>query len=281
MKGERRIIQIQQFDKDVPIEFFRIEDTLEWFDYKKHYQSDFYQIYWFVGASNHYHEIDFVRYPIASGQVWIIYPGQVHHIDPSSITGYCLAIAKNYFHRILFKEAKKQSFVRNSQIQFEVNSSMEPILEHLHLLMEIEFNGQRRLKLLEKYVQLFIIHLQDLPEMLGEDVHIDLRTHKLLELIEEHYIQQRQNEFYADKIALSIKRMNEILIQSVGKTLKEQLKDRLLLESKRLVGYSNESIQSIAHQLHFSEVSYFNRFFKKHTHLTPMDFREKVKKVQV
>jgi len=101
-----------------------------------------------------------------------------------------------------------------------------------------------------------------------------------LELVEAYYLTERKNEFYADKVALSSKRMNEILSISIGKSLKQHLQDRLLLEAKRLVGYSSDNIQDIAHKLQFSEVSYFNRFFKKLTQYTPLDFREQVKKVQ-
>lgn len=281
MKTKKHVIQVQQHDKNIPIEFFRIENSLEWFDYRQHYQYDFYQIYWFTETLNHHHEIDFISYPIESNQIWIIYPGQVHFIDPSSIVGYCLAIDKNYFNRVLFKEAKQHSFIGNGHLKFGVIAPMDQLFEHLHILIEMEFNQLKRSMVLEKYLQLYIVYIQDLPVLLEKHISIDTRTHKLLELIEEHYILHRKNDFYADKVALSTKRMNEILLHSVGKTLKQQLQDRLLLEAKRLVGYGDDTIQNIAYKLHFSEVSYFNRFFKKLTQQAPTEFRERVKKVQV
>lgn len=281
MKAKKQITQVQQYDKNIPIEFFKIQDTLEWFDYGRHYQYDFYQIYWFTEILSHHHEIDFISYPIESNQIWIIYPGQVHYIDASSLIGYYLAINKNYFHRVLYKEAKQQSFMGNTHLKFQVIQPMDQVLEHLNVLIEMEYNMLRRAIVLEKYLRLYIIHIQDLPLLLENHISIDVRIHKLLELVEEYYITQRKNEFYADKVALSTKRMNEILLHTIGKTLKQQLQDRLLLEAKRLVGYSDDNIQNIAHKLHFSEVPYFNRFFKKLTQQTPMDFRERVKKVQL
>lgn len=281
MKTKKEIIQIQQYDTNIPIEFFRIENSLEWFDYGQHYQYDFYQIYWFTETINQHHEIDFISYPIEPNQIWIIYPGQVHYIEATSIVGYCLAINKNYFHRILYKYAKQSSFIGNTHLKFKVTPSMGKLLEHLHILIEMEFTTLKRPIMLEKYLQLYIIHIQDLPLIAEKHISIDNRIHTLLELIEEYYITERKNEFYAQRVALSTKRMNEILLSSIGKTLKQQLQDRLLLEAKRLVGYSDDTIQSIAYKLHFSEVSYFNRFFKKQTQQTPMQFRERVKKVQV
>ncbi len=280
MKSKKQVIQVQQLDKNIPIEFFRIEKSLELFDFSHHYQFDFYQIFWFTEVIDQQQEIDFISYPLEAQQIWIIYPGQVHYFNPTSISGYYLAIDKDYFHRILFQEAKQQSFTENAPLKFEVTALMQPLFEHLSLLIELEFHLHQRANVLEKYLELYILHLQDLPVLQQRHVTLDPRIHKLLELIEMHYITERKNEFYADKVALSVKRMNEILLRSVGKSLKQQLQDRLLLESKRLVGYSTDNIQEISNVLGFSEVSYFNRFFKKLTLLTPLDFREQVKKVQ-
>lgn len=280
MKSKKQVVQVQQLDKNIPIEFFRIEDNFDLFDFSQHYQFDFYQIFWFIEVSDQQQEIDFIAYPLEAQQIWIIYPGQVHYFDPTAVSGYYLAIDKDYFHRILFQEAKQQGFTENAPLKFEVTASMRPLFEHLSLLIEQEFHDQRRANVLEKYLELFILHLQDLPVLQQRHVTIDARIHKLLELVELHYISERKNEFYADKVALSVKRMNEILLRSVGKSLKQQLQDRLLLEAKRLVGYSTDNIQDISNILGFSDVTYFNRFFKKLTLVTPLDFREQVKKVQ-
>ncbi|WP_353103239.1 AraC family transcriptional regulator [Myroides odoratus] len=281
MKTKAKVVQVQQSDKNIPIEFYRIEESIDLFEFEGHYQYDFYQIYWFVAVdSPQEHEIDFISYPIKPQEIWIIYPGQVHHFDPRFSRGYCLAIDKHYFHSVLFKEAKQQFFTGHNQLKFEVTTEESLRLEYLHLLIEIEFNTHQRPAVLEQYLQLYIVHLQDLPLIAEKHIVLDERMHKLLQLIEEHYITQRKNEFYADQVALSVKRMNEILYQAIGKTLKQQLQERLALEAKRLVGYSEENIQTIADTLNFSDVSYFNRFFKKLTHQTPKDFRAQVKKVQ-
>lgn len=280
MISKRAIIQVGQNDQNIPIEFFRIEDTMTLFDFHHLYQYNFYQIFWFTEAQGQTQEIDFVSYPIEPHQIWIVYPGQVHYFDPSGLSGYYLAINKDYFNRILFKEVKQHSFTGNDPLKFEVTPEMRPLFLHLSLLIEIEHSHRQRAEVLEKYIQLLILHLQDLPVIQQRNVTIDARIHKLLELIEMHYITERKNEFYADKVALSVKRMNEILVLSIGKSLKHQLQDRLILEAKRLVGYTTDHIQDISHTLGFSEVSYFNRFFKKCTQKTPLDFREDVKKVQ-
>ena len=280
MRSKKQVIQVQQQDKNVPIEFMRIEDSLELFEFDHHYQFDFYQIFWFTKSDGQFQEIDFVNYPILQDEIWIIYPGQVHFFEPTTVEGYFIGIDKDYFNRILFQEVKQHAFTGNNPLSFKVTPKMHALFTHLNLLIEMEYVNLQRPVVLEKYVQLYVLHLQDLPVVERRLVHFDARIHKLLELVEMHYIAERKSEFYADKVALSVKRMNEILLLSIGKSLKQQLQDRLLLEAKRLVGYSADNIQGISHTLGFSEVSYFNRFFKKLTGQTPLDFRQDVKKVQ-
>ena len=50
--------------------------------------------------------------------------------------------------------------------------------------------------------------------------------------------------------------------------------ERLLLEAKRLLRYSDLPVADIADQLNFEDPSYFSRFFKKHTGFSPSEFRE-------
>lgn len=58
-----------------------------------------------------------------------------------------------------------------------------------------------------------------------------------------------------------------------GRAPKDICHSRLLLEGKRLLTYTLKSIAEISHALGFSEPSYFNRFFKRNTGLTPRQFR--------
>lgn len=48
---------------------------------------------------------------------------------------------------------------------------------------------------------------------------------------------------------------------------------RLALEAKRELAHSRQGIKAIAHDLGFSDVGYFSRFFRQHTHSSPGEFR--------
>ncbi|KUF42557.1 helix-turn-helix domain-containing protein [Myroides marinus] len=277
---KQKIVKAEQFDKDVPIEFFMIEDNIELFNLDYHYQCNFYQIYWFTKANNTLQQVDFKSYEITKDQIWVIYPGQMHNINPTGVEGYFLSINKDYFNRIITQEFKEQSFRLNPPLWFELSEDKKELFKAIMFLFKQEWDSQKRTLVLEKYLSIYITHIQDLKELSKENPLIDTRVHKLLELVEKHYASHSPTSFYADKIALSVKRMNELVVKSTESTLNQHIHNRLLLEAKRLIGYSELNIQQIAEELGYSEVNYFNRFFKKNSGLTPLEFRKQVKKVQ-
>lgn len=278
--SKQQVIKAQQFDQNVPIEFFMIEDNIELFNFDYHYQCNFYQIYWFTQADNASQQVDFESYNITTDQIWVIYPGQMHNINPSGIKGYFISVNKDYFNRMIAQEFKEQKFRLNPPLWFELSEEKKVIFTALMTLFKEEWNTQKRTLVLEKYLNLYITHVQGLKELSSDNQLIDTRVLKVLELVEEHYTMHYPTSFYAEKIALSVKRMNELVVKSTESTLNQHIHNRLLLEAKRLIGYSELNIQQIAEELGFSEVNYFNRFFKNNSGLTPLEFRKQVKKVQ-
>ena len=64
----------------------------------------------------------------------------------------------------------------------------------------------------------------------------------------------------------------------VGHPAKEQIQRRILTEAKRLLVFTNSNLKDIAYQLGFGTPTYFSRFFKKHTHLTPLEYQKGLKR---
>jgi AraC family transcriptional regulator, transcriptional activator of pobA len=60
----------------------------------------------------------------------------------------------------------------------------------------------------------------------------------------------------------------------LGKTPKEIIDDRILLEAKRILAHTTESIKEISYYLGFEEPTNFIKYFKKHASVTPTEFRE-------
>jgi AraC-like DNA-binding protein len=79
---------------------------------------------------------------------------------------------------------------------------------------------------------------------------------------------------YAAKMNITPNYLNALCRKKSGKSAGELIRQRILLEAKRLLAHSTMSISEIAFQLGFEDNSYFGRYFRRYTRLTPGEFRQ-------
>ena len=95
----------------------------------------------------------------------------------------------------------------------------------------------------------------------------------LRKLVEEHFHKERQLAFYADKLAMTVDRLNDHVKRATGVTAGHLIRQRVLTEAKRQLVFTSQPIHEIAYDLAFSDPSHFARFFRKQTGTTPHEFR--------
>jgi AraC family transcriptional activator of pobA len=83
----------------------------------------------------------------------------------------------------------------------------------------------------------------------------------------------RTPQDYADALAVHVNYLNRVVREATGKTTSMYLAERLVHEATQLLQHSSWSIADIADALGFAYPTYFNKFFKKHTGLTPLQVR--------
>ena len=93
-------------------------------------------------------------------------------------------------------------------------------------------------------------------------------------LLEEHFRKERLLGFYAEKLAMTPDRLNDIVKRATGVTAGHLIRQRVLTEAKRQLVFTTLPIHEIAYDLTFSDPSHFARFFRKQTGTTPQAFRE-------
>jgi AraC family transcriptional activator of pobA len=96
----------------------------------------------------------------------------------------------------------------------------------------------------------------------------------LRRLVEEHFRNERQLEFYAGKLAMTVDRLNDHVKRATGVTAGHLIRQRVLTEAKRQLVFTAQPIHDIAYDLAFADPSHFARFFRKQTGTTPHEFRE-------
>lgn len=79
---------------------------------------------------------------------------------------------------------------------------------------------------------------------------------------------------YADMLHISSNHLNKVIKKETGKTAHELIEEMLLLEAKALILHTDLSVAEIGYHLNFADPSHFNKFFKKLSGVTPLQYRK-------
>jgi AraC family transcriptional regulator, transcriptional activator of pobA len=102
----------------------------------------------------------------------------------------------------------------------------------------------------------------------------DATVAQLRALVDEFFRQERLLEFYAEKLGMTVDRLNDHVKRSTGVTAGHLIRQRVLTEAKRQLVFTTQPIHDIAEELAFADPSHFARFFRKQTGTTPHEFRD-------
>lgn len=250
-------------------------------EYSNHRHS-FYELV-FIEKGTGTHQVDFVDYRIAAPTLFCISPGQVHNFDRGNIErGVVIIFEKEFVYRETPDAAFliRFAFLSNQMPDIRLDSQDEnnffacisiingelklerPDFETIRSALKIMLAGVLRSgrKELEK-------------SMLAESQH-KKTFFDFVWLIEEHYNKNHDVSFYADKLFLTAKHLNEMVRSATGETAIQTIHGRIVVEAKRLLFYSEHSIKEIADRLGFEDASYFSRFFTRHTGTSPSGFQK-------
>ena len=97
---------------------------------------------------------------------------------------------------------------------------------------------------------------------------------RFIQLVGKYYRTERRINFYAEQMHLTPKYLSAVIRHASGHSPTEWITRSVLLEAKNLLHYSNMSVQEVTFALHFPNQSFFGRWFKTQTGLSPKAYRE-------
>lgn len=106
-----------------------------------------------------------------------------------------------------------------------------------------------------------------------DEARTHLQTYQAL--IETHYTEQPRIEWFAERLGITGDHLSLLCRRLAGRSALQLLHERLLLEAKRQLIYTNLTVGEVADGLGFSEPAYFARFFKRLAGMPPRDFRRR------
>jgi AraC-like DNA-binding protein len=92
-------------------------------------------------------------------------------------------------------------------------------------------------------------------------------------ILERDFARTRSVAHYAKEAGISKRRLGELLAARTGKSTKQVVDERVVLECKRLLAHTEISVKELAAKVGFDEPTNLVKFFRHHTELTPLEFR--------
>lgn len=263
---------------------------VELFDANRHFKvsyphrHDFYEILYLNNGSG-IHIIDSNEYLIKPPCIFFLSPGQAHKLDLShDIEGYIFLFAPEFY---LFDQKDKNRLLE-FPFFFPIDQNNPPLyisepenIEFIEMLFkrgcwETERDVKNSDEIVRSVLDLLLLTCNSLYPQ--QEVTSKSRGHILVKnflvKIEENFHKNLNVSEYADMLAITPHHLTQVVKQYTGKTSTQFLQEKLILEIKKMLIHSNLSMSDIVDQLNFSDQSYFTKFFKKHTGVTPLDFRK-------
>ena len=225
---------------------------------------------------------------------WELYEGGVITVFPNDVVELKKKASPLSFEMLRYNP----SLLREASLQLEqtVYSSLREdrcrqdtpvvtnIINGMFTLLKVYFDqsectciSQLVLYQLKAFFIGFHEYLQRNPQYRPDDIKSyrvrELFNHFMM-LLERDYKQSRDVNYYANLMHISSKYLTNIVRQVTGHTPKTIIDQYVILQLKMQLKRTGQSVKEIAWEYHFTDVSFFCRYLKKHTGLTPQQVRE-------
>lgn len=96
---------------------------------------------------------------------------------------------------------------------------------------------------------------------------------RFMHAVQQHHKKHRSVKFYADELHITPKYLSSVIKEVSGRSATDWIDDFVIREAKTLLRFSSKSIQEITYTLNFSTQSFFGKYFKRHTGVSPSEYR--------
>ena len=250
------------------------ENDLESLHLHRH---NFYMVSLFLEGSGE-HIIDFEKFEIKPNRLFFLIPGQIHLLKTDQSAKFFTVQFTDDF--MLFYGSNQPlndyyPFIFPLDSYLDVSEEKANELVHLfkHLRTEKSTTTSNDI-VIANYLNILLEKIKvesRLQTNSFKTMNAVIRNY--LKLIERDYKKNLSVKDYAQELHISANYLNILVKKETGHSASSYIKNRLMLEAKRMVVHSNLTVSQIAHELNFCDTSYFIKRFKEKTGLTPGGFK--------
>ena len=245
------------------------------------HQLDFYDIL-LITRGHGWFDLDVERLRVAPGQLLVTRPGQVRRWDVTAVDGACIFFASEFI-RDAFADARfldQFAFFDPARRSGAINLTAAERTQFLRRFRRMgeELRGLRadatellRARLYELLVLINRWYLARHPKAAARSRNTTIDRFR--SLIERDFRRQHRVRDYAERLDVSPGHLNVLCRAHLGRSASAEIHQRVLLEARRLLRYTDRPAFAIAQELGFADPAYFGRFFRRETGATPRRYR--------
>lgn len=241
----------------------------------------FYDIMLVTRGRGRFH-LDGHVYPVEPGRVFFSTPGAVRLWEATDLDGICLffpvLFLAEFFSDPMFLDRLPFFHVEPGQASTTLGKRAAATLQQKLLEMRRELRARRadtvhmlRAALYERLIALSRDYSAE--HGLPHERIPHPAVQRFRELVERDMRRNHSIAAYARALAITPGHLSTLCRRHLGRSAKQVLQERLTLEARRLLLYSDETAESIGYSLGFDDPSYFSRFFRAATGRSPSEFR--------
>ena len=233
----------------------------------------------YITQGKGYHFVDFNRHEIQTGDAILVHKNQIQAFDlENRLKGFMLLFTDEFFEQVRtnFRIPSIHPRTHHPVIKLDKDGQISCNSYISEILKEQNRNPQDALLMQLLFSIFYIKLLRHTSETLNSRVsakRIDT-FYQFLNMLEDRTILVRDASYYAQRLNITYKSLNEICKVISQQTAKQLIDGEIILEAKRKLATENIQTQALSEFLGFDEVTNFVKYFKKHTEQTPLQFQK-------
>jgi len=229
--------------------------------------------------------VNLKHYKTSGACLFTILPGQIMEYKSISedFTGLFMVMSGKFTDSLMPNASERLPLsisVRDNPVTPLTEEMLEGMIRYFEMLRRIiqEKDHPYRLEVARHLTMAFFygacVDFHQSVDQRKKTQH-EMLVEKFLHLVQTHYKDERGLEFYANQLCVTAKHLSKVVKATGGKPASDWIDERIALEAKALLKSTNMTIEQISDELNFPSQSFFGKYFKRVTGMSPSEYKSK------
>lgn len=268
-----KILRIEDKLGDVPFYIARFNEEIKKTTPHKH--DNYYELV-YLKEGEGFHWVEEKKFIISPPEFYYLIPYQLHHWEFTSIPkGYVILFKRSYFNNVYDCHIYNLIFKLTGRFKVGIPEGCSPEYLLQEMLEEYTRSTEFSLIVIHGLLTALLARILQFVNIQASERDVPLKLYeKYQDLILKECSRIHKVKDFAEMLNTTPQNLNSICRRQTGKNAKAQILSHILLEAKRYLLHTENTLKEITHILQFNDTSYFVKFFKKQEGMSPVQFKK-------